>query len=358
MKFVHIADMHLDCPFRSLNQIEGLSNIRRLEQRQILKEIIEYIKENQIPYFIIAGDLYEHEYVKYSTISYLNNLFQMIPNTKILIVPGNHDPYLKNSYYSTFKWSSNVFIFHQDQTIIEEQEVTFYGYGFHDFYCKNSEIEKMKIENRDKINILITHGSLDGASDEDRQYNPISSKVLKNIGFDYVALGHIHKNNYGTSERIIYPGSPISLGFDELGKHGMIVGEITKESLKTAFIPLDKREFVEKEMKIDSILSEEELIEKINEVEIEECELCKLILSGKRNFEINISSLYPLITNKHILKIKDQTKQRYNLEELAKEKSLKGFFVKNMLEKMQQENIEKEIIEKSIEIGLDALEKG
>ena len=29
-----------------------------------------------------------------------------------------------------------------------------------------------------------------------------------------------------------------------------------------------------------------------------------------------------------------------------------------MLEKMQQENIEKEIIEKSIEIGLDALEKG
>ena len=142
MKFVHIADMHLDCPFRSLNQIEGLSNIRRLEQRQILKEIIEYIKENQIPYFIIAGDLYEHEYVKYSTISYLNNLFQMIPNTKILIVPGNHDPYLKNSYYSTFKWSSNVFIFHQDQTIIEEQEVTFYGYGFHDFIARIQKSKK------------------------------------------------------------------------------------------------------------------------------------------------------------------------------------------------------------------------
>ena len=48
MKFVHIADMHFDSPFTSLGRIQGLSDIRRLEQRKILKKIIEYIQENNI----------------------------------------------------------------------------------------------------------------------------------------------------------------------------------------------------------------------------------------------------------------------------------------------------------------------
>ena len=39
MKFVHIADMHFDSPFTSLGRIEGLSDIRRLEQRKIFKKI-------------------------------------------------------------------------------------------------------------------------------------------------------------------------------------------------------------------------------------------------------------------------------------------------------------------------------
>lgn len=38
MKFVHIADMHFDSPFTSLGKIEGLSDIRRLEQRKIFKK--------------------------------------------------------------------------------------------------------------------------------------------------------------------------------------------------------------------------------------------------------------------------------------------------------------------------------
>lgn len=111
MRFVHIADMHFDAPFTSLNLKEGLGDKRRLEQRNAFKRVIEYIKENKIEYLLISGDLYEHEYVKFSTIEYINNLFKQIPNTKIYIVPGNHDPKLKDSYYSNFKFNQNVYIF-------------------------------------------------------------------------------------------------------------------------------------------------------------------------------------------------------------------------------------------------------
>lgn len=84
MKFVHIADIHLDSVLMNLNRINNLSDIRRLEQREAIKKVIEYIKENKISYLFISGDLYEHEYVKQSTIEYINNLFKEIPETKYL----------------------------------------------------------------------------------------------------------------------------------------------------------------------------------------------------------------------------------------------------------------------------------
>ena len=221
MKFVHIADVHLDVPFTTLKG-RKLSEQRRLEQREALKRVIEYIKENNIPYLFICGDLYEYEYIREATIEYINKLFETISDTKIFIVPGNHDPNLKNSFYARYNWSKNVKIFNEKIQKIEDDNTCIYGYGFEDFYLKNPEYENIKLENKSKINILLTHGTLDGNKNEnDILYNPISRTTLKNIGFDYVGLGHIHKISYNDEEnqRIVNPGSTVSLGFDELGKH-------------------------------------------------------------------------------------------------------------------------------------------
>lgn len=356
MKFVHIADMHFDSPFTSLSRIDNLSNIRRLEQRQVLKDIIEYIQKEKVPYLFIAGDLYEHEYVRQSTIEFINDMFALIPETKIFITPGNHDPYLKNSYYTKYKWSPNVYIFGPKIEKVELENICIYGVGFSDFYCKDSGVEKIEIENSDKINILIVHGNTEGGTEEDKEYNPLSLKSLREIGFDYVALGHIHKTNYMQNSSIIYPGSPISFGFDELGDHGMIVGEIENKQVKTLFVPLDKRQFMEIEMDVQDCLSEESLIEKINDIKVQENYLYKIILQGYRNFEIDTYQIEKMIMCKQILKIKDNTKKNYQLEELANEFSLKGLFIKNMLQKAEQEQISSEILEKAIEIGLNALE--
>ena len=355
MKFVHIADMHFDSSLSSLSEIEGLTEKIRLEQRKIFREIINYIKENKIELLFIAGDLYEQKYIRETTIEYINNLFKEIPETKIFIAPGNHDPNIKNSYYQKFNWNKNVKIFNSKIEKIKLNNINIYGYGFEDFYCKNSGIEEINLDEKNKINILITHASLDASKTEDMQYNPIAKNKLEEIGFNYVALGHIHKNNYENNNKIIYPGSTIGLGFDELGKHGMIVGEISENKIETEFISLNNIEFCERELDITEINSEEELIEKINELNLIENNLYKIILIGKRNFIIDTQKIIKLINKKNILKIKDFTKIKYNLEEISKQQSLKGIFVKKCLEEMQNtEN--KEIIENAIEYGLEALE--
>ena len=355
MKFVHIADMHFDSSLSSLSEIEGLTEKIRLEQRKIFRKIINYIKENKIELLFIAGDLYEQKYIRETTIEYINNLFKEIPETKIFIAPGNHDPNIKNSYYQKFNWNENVKIFNSKIEKIKLNNINIYGYGFEDYYCKNSGIEEINLDEKNKINILITHASLDASKTEDMQYNPISKNKLEKIGFNYVALGHIHKNNYEKNNKIIYPGSTIGLGFDELGEHGMVVGEIFENKIETEFIPLNNIEFCERELDITEINSEEELIEKIKELNLIENNLYKIILIGKRNFIIDTQKIIKLINKKNILKIKDFTKIKYNLEEISKQQSLKGIFVKKCLEEMQNtEN--KEIIENAIEYGLEALE--
>lgn len=353
MKFVHIADMHFDTKFDSLK--EDLGEKRRLEQREIFNKMIEYIKKEEIPYLFISGDLYEQKYIRESTIEYINNKFKEIIDTKIYIAPGNHDPYLKNSYYNNYNWSKNVKIFNSKLEKISLEEADIYGYGFNDFYCNTTELEDFEIENKEKINILVMHATLDGSTNAENLYNPITTNLLKSKGFDYVALGHIHKNNIEKDNRIIYPGSMISMGFDELGEHGMVVCELTKENLNLGFVKLDEKEFVEYELDITEINSKEELIETLNNTYIPENSLYKINLTGTRNFEINIPSIIKLIKNDQILKIKNHTKMKYNLEEISKEISLRGFYVKNLLEKQKSgEYVDKEI-EKALEMGLEIL---
>ena len=285
MKFVHIADMHFDSTFLNLSDKDIMGDLRRLEQRKVFKKIVEYIKQNKIEYLFISGDLYEHKYIKQSTIEYINNLFKEIPKTRIFIAAGNHDPKIKNSYYNKFNWNENVKIFNSVIEKIETDDCNIYGYSFDDFYCEGCDIENIEIEKNGKYNILVIHGNLDGAKEDDKPYNPISRSLLEEKGFDYVALGHIHKLDYNTYEnqKIVYPGSTISLGFDELGTHGMIVGELNN-GLKLKFVPLDDEEFVKRKLSVDNMYSKEELIESINEMNINSNEYVEIILTGRRNF--------------------------------------------------------------------------
>ena len=399
MRFVHMADVHFDSPFRVLASKENMADERRLNQREAFRKVIEYIKEEKIPFLFISGDLYEQEYIRQSTIEYINNLFKEIPETKIFIAPGNHDPFLFNSFYNTFNWNKNVTIFNNEIKRIELEEVDIYGYGFSDFYCTNSGVDEIEIKNKEKINILITHGSLDASKTQELQYNPINSAKLKKIGFNYIALGHIHKNNYNNENNFIYPGSLISFGFDELGEHGILDVKINKNNylgnkinnysdnkinnlelknnylenkinnselkniyeknnlnmeikIEKQFIKIENEIFKEKFIDISNTNSEEEVIEKLNKEEYENQKFYKIILEGNKNFEINTKRICKLINNQNILKVKDETEIEYNIDNLVKQKNLKGMFVKNLMEKIESDPENKNIIEEAIRIGL------
>lgn len=364
MRFIHMADMHFDSPFVLATEREEIADKRRLEKRKIFKNIVEYIKKENIPYLFISGDLYEQEYIRKSTIDYINNLFKEIEQTKIFIVPGNHDPYLKNSYYAQYKWNKNVKIFTKKLEVLSNEDIDIYGYGFENYYMENP-YSKIEIKNKEKINILLTHGDLDGAKKEDKPYNEIKTKELQDAGFDYVALGHIHKKSYNDylEQCIVYPGSTAAMGFDEEGEHGIIEGYINKKGQEIEknikFIKMDTTEFVVSKLNISELDSMETLIEYLNEIKLDENKLFELVLEGTRNFEIDKTKILKMIKKENIIKIKDNTTiEKDTIESLANDNTLRGIFANNILEDMKKEGIstkEKEELEKIFETGMRVL---
>lgn len=106
-----------------------------------------------------------------------------------------------------------------------------------------------------------------------------------------------------------------------------------KGNAQKTFIKLDERVFEEISLSITKLTSEEELVEQIGELDLNEKHMYKLMLTGKKSFEFNISKLFKLINRENILKIKDETKMGYDLDSILLENNLKSFFVREIKEK-------------------------
>ncbi len=357
MKFVHISDLHLDSPFSILSERLDIGEQRRVEQCMVLKKVTEYIKENGIEFLFISGDLYENKYIKKSTIEYINSLFNEISNTKIFISPGNHDPYIKGSPYDLFEFAPNVHIFKsRNLEKYDDGDVIIYGSAFTDFYRDNNPLNcDLKIE-REKTNILVLHCDLNGAKNKNEMsYLPIYESTLKSLKFDYCALGHIHKKYISNDSTIVYPGSLVSLGFDELGEHGMVVGEINVSSINTQFIKVDNREFVEKLIDVSDFSSIVSLIQYINTQQYIDINFYKIILAGRRDFDIDIKTIVNSIEHTNILKIEDKTCRSYDFDKIIDEPNLRGAFVRRLRKLVENNEITQEQMDQMLEIGLEAM---
>lgn len=337
MKFVHIADVHLDMPFTSLKNNKELVKRRRLEQKFAFKKVIDIVKEEGAEVLFIAGDLFEDKYVEDDTITYIITCLKEISSTKVYITPGNHDPLIKSSPYNTFEWPDNVFIFGSEVGMDTYQDINIYGIGFDDFEMDTDAVKDIEVS--ENINILITHANLDGAS---HKYHDVKTQWLDK--FDYVALGHIHMPKIDDS-KIIYPGSLIAGGFDETGKHGLVVGNISKEGLNVKFVKIDDMEFEVKELDISSCISSNEVIDKLNLKD----NIYKIILTGVRNIDVNALKEMISLSGKYVCEIEDKTRMDYNLEAIAMQKTLKGVFTKKMLEEIKNNPEKEDKIMKAIE---------
>ncbi len=340
MKFVHIADMHFDTPLVALKNNRELIKKRRTEYKQVFRDVIQYIKKENVDLLLVSGDLFEQKYVERSTIEFIISSFQLIPSTKIFIAPGNHDPLIKSSPYLTYKWPDNVTIFTSKVKRVSCGNVDIYGIGFDNYEFMTEEIQTLSIEDESKVNVLVIHGTFNGSS---KKYLDLKASDLEK--FDYVALGHIHEKKVDDSY-IIYPGSLVSMGFDELGEHGMVVGSFEKNNITYQFQNMEYRHFVEKHVDVSLLKSPEEILHTLTF----EDHIYRIFLEGVRNVSTDKIKEILLEQSKNICEIKDLTHIAYDFDKIQTEQNLKGYYTKKMLEVLKEHPEQQEEIMKAIEI--------
>ncbi len=261
---------------------------------------------------MIAGDLF-HRQPLLRELKELDSLLSQMPDTQVVLIAGNHD-YIKNdSYYNTFEWSDNVHMLKgevMECVSFPDSRTAVYGSSYHDREIHDKSYAGAYAEHRQPYEILMVHGG-------DEKHVPIQKEELMDLGYDYVALGHIHKPQELVPGMMAYPGAPEPIDKNDTGVHGYIKGEITPQGCHTEFVPFSVREYRHVEVPVDKDETAYSLKEKIRNVIKEQGEqhLYKIILTGFADPDLYFDHIsFDDLGN--IVEIEDQTVPYYNFEKI------------------------------------------
>lgn len=238
MKIMHLSDLHIG---KKVNEYSMLQ-----DQIYILKEILRIIDNEKVETVIIAGDVYDRSLPPNEALELFDEFLYQLSgrNVNVFVISGNHDSPERISYCGRMMTENKIFLSPvydgnvKPITLNDDYgEVNFYLLPFvrpADIrrYFPDENIEnytdavKVAIDNMNvdfnERNILVTHQFVTGAELSESEdiivggTDNVSGEVFD--GFDYVALGHIHREQTVGKDNIRYCGTPLKYSFSE-AKH-------------------------------------------------------------------------------------------------------------------------------------------
>lgn len=253
MRFYHIGDLHIG------KQIHGYSLIE--DQKYILDQLLRMADEDRIDVMILAGDIYDRKIPSEDAVHLLDDFLLRVSEKpyKLLMIPGNHDSATRLAFGSSLFRSKGIYLCADRDSVknpirleFEDGPVDFYAMPYlspQHFYSVESDVPLKTHEDvvrfqlrdlpkdRNVRNLLIAHqfvipdGSSGGdgveKSDSETPYVGGLDSMPASLfdGFDYVALGHIHKPQKVQRETIRYGGTPLKYSLSEWNhKKSLILG--------------------------------------------------------------------------------------------------------------------------------------
>lgn len=245
MKIMHLGDLHIG---KSLGDFDLYE-----DQKYILEQILNLIKEKSVDVLLIAGDVYDKAIPGEKSVQLLDYFLKRLVETgiKTYMISGNHDSDERLNFGSSLFESNNIYINSKFNGILKR-------YSLHDEFgelniyllpfVKASQVQHFfpeeKIDSYDmavrtiikhsdfdacKRNILVAHQFVAGKDDPEiagsEGLSVHNVGMVEKIGygslaeFDYVALGHIHSPQSVGLKHIRYCGSPLKYSLSEVNNN-------------------------------------------------------------------------------------------------------------------------------------------
>ena len=273
---------------------------------------MQVCEEEKTDLLLIAGDLF-HRQPLLRELRELDALFAELTHTKVVVIAGNHDYLKADSYYRRYKWKSEVYgLMSGELDYIEFPELATCVYGLS--YLKKEITEPLYDntfpEHRQRIEILLAHGG-------DEKHIPIQKNRLMQLGYDYIAFGHIHRRMILQEGKIEYAGSLEPTDKNDIGPHGYVKGEIVNENVTTEFVPFASREYIHTKVEMSEQMTQRELKNEIkNKIEQLGTEnIYKIIVKGFRAQDLELE-LEDMDVYGNIIEFVDNTQPYFDFEKL------------------------------------------
>ena len=246
IKFIHCADLHLDSSLRGLAHYEGAPvQAMRAATRRSFSNIVDLAIERAVDFVVIAGDVFDKDWPDFNTGLFFANELRRLAGmaVRVFIVSGNHDAVNKISKTVTLPKNVTWFESTAATSIIDDEQlgIAIHGQSFststmtQDLACRYPDAHP------DLLNIGMLHTSLTGREGQEN-YAPTTPDRLLSKGYQYWALGHIHKRMIMQKHPwIAFPGNIQGRHARELGPKGCLVVEGSAEQgvHSVDFVPTD-----------------------------------------------------------------------------------------------------------------------
>ncbi|MBS7695979.1 MULTISPECIES: DNA repair exonuclease [unclassified Chelatococcus] len=230
-QFLHAADLHLDSPLRGLSRRGELAGAFVDASRQALDNLVTAAISEQVAFLIIAGDIYDGDWRDYATgqffVRQMGRLAQA--NIPAFLIRGNHDA--DSVITRNLPLPTNVYLFSVRSvatTTIEPLRVALHGRGFANRHVPDNVALTYPPALAGYFNIGVLHTSLTGRDGHD-VYAPCSIEDLQRAGYDYWALGHIHRREVVSEHPfVVFPGNLQGRHARETGEKGATLVTVTE----------------------------------------------------------------------------------------------------------------------------------
>ena len=209
-QFLHAADVHLDSPLRGLARRGDRADAFVEASRRALENLVGEAIDREVAFVVIAGDIYDGDWRDYATGQFFVREMGRLARAgvRVFILRGNHDA--ESVVTRSLVLPSNVHSFsvrHVESLPIEELRVVLHGRGFAHRHVEDNVALTYPPAVPGHFNIGVLHTSLTGRDGHD-VYAPCSVDDLQRSGYDYWALGHVHRREIvAEAPPIVFPGN-------------------------------------------------------------------------------------------------------------------------------------------------------
>lgn len=251
MKFLHTSDLHIGKSVHEFSMI--------VEQRHVLGQIVEIAVKEKVDAVVIAGDVYDRSIPSTDAVNLLDGFLTSMTDKgiKVILISGNHDSPERVGFADKILEKQGLYIGGSIEETLKQVkfkdaygEVNFvllpftkpaaigtttsqeavellleqngYGKGWGE---KGRTAKANSGKEQRKRYVLVTHFFVTGVGGEQPELSDSETTVnvggLEQVhadvfeGFDYVALGHIHKPQKIGTGNCYYAGSPLKYSFSE-----------------------------------------------------------------------------------------------------------------------------------------------